>query len=429
MRLHKKTPVLLLLGALALGGCDLDLQDPNLPTEDKIVTTVDGISQIAIGLQAELGNELVDPIYVAGMVTDELGAGGATFEWAWKLDSGESIDNDVGPAEGPWAGMYDVVQVTNVLIENTPKVGFGPATQSGILALAKLYKAMAFGSLLQTFERIPLEVGPTFPNPTFADRQTGLDAVLSLLAEARGHIQATPPSAEFNQRILAPGFDLANTIDAMTARYALIAGKHAEALTAAQRVDLNVSSEFRFTNNDVNPLWNMWYNSGNAYQLRPKDIWRLAAQDGDQRVDFWVTAAETQGKVSPLDDHKHYASRAATVPAYIADEMRLIMAEVHARQNNLGQALSFVNDVRTDCAASATNPAACLPALTSAEVSTQQTMLDAILRERRYELYLQGVSWSDLRRFGKPVKYAYMPIPRSECERNAAAPLDLCGSR
>jgi hypothetical protein len=53
-------------------------------------------------------------------------------------------------------------------------------------------------------------------------------------------------------------------------------------------------------------------------------------------------------------------------------------------------------------------------------------MLDAILMERKYELYLQAVRWSDLRRFGQPTKYTVMPVPETECDRNTNAPDQYC---
>ncbi|OGU08711.1 MAG: hypothetical protein A2W29_04200 [Gemmatimonadetes bacterium RBG_16_66_8] len=106
--------------------------------------------------------------------------------------------------------------------------------------------------------------------------------------------------------------------------------------------------------------------------------------------------------------------------------MRLIQAEVNARQGNLQAALDLVNQVRTPCTSVLAEPVACLPALTLGQVSTQAAMLDQILKERDYELYLQGVRWSDLRRFNKPLKYPYMMTPQTECERNANAPDEVC---
>jgi starch-binding outer membrane protein, SusD/RagB family len=412
----------------ALAGCSLDLQNPNLPTEAAATSSTQSISQVAVGLQAEYANELVNPVYVTGMVTDEIGAGGATFQSYQILDSGDQqLDNNLGPSEDPWAGEYLVVRDANVLLQDAPNVGFGAATLSGIIALAKLFKAMAFGNLLQLYQQIPLNVGPQVVNPPFATRTEALDTVLALLQEATTQIQTTPPSSDFNSGILAPGFDLTNTLYAMTARYALIAGNTQLAMQAAQSVDLSAKSVFEYTANDPNPLYTMWYSSGNAYQMRPKDSFRSQAEAGDQRVGYWVTPADIQGAVSALDEFVQFTNAADSYYAYFPAEMRLIQAEVLARQGDLNGALQQVNEVRTECTSTVGEPTACLPPLPASAVSTQQAMLDEILHEREYSLYLQGVRWSDLRRFGKPVKFDFMSVPRSECDRNSAAPRALCG--
>jgi hypothetical protein len=422
---------------LSTTACDLDLNDPNTPTEEQVITSAATIAQVAIGLQAEYSNQFDAPVYVTGMVTNELGANTATFESFRVLDTGlvagtgpgaGEATNDFGPATAPWGGMYRVIREADVLLANAGNVGFGPGIVSGITAMAKLYKAMALGNLLQIYERIPLDVGPTIRNAEFADRATGLNTVLTLLQEAAAQLQQTPTSPEFRSQILAPGFDLENTVQAMLARYALIAGNLTLANDAASRVNLNVFSEFRFSANDANPLWNIAVNGGNSTSMRPKDQWRLDAEAGDQRVNYWVTPAALTGFAAPLDNFNRYSDRTHSFPAYLPDEMKLIRAEVAARNNNLPVALGFVNEVRTQCASALPEPVACLPALTLAQVPTQAAMLTEILRQRRYELYLQGVRWSDLRRFGRPLKFEWMPVPITECDRNINTPSELCAS-
>jgi hypothetical protein len=288
---------------------------------------------------------------------------------------------------------------------------------------------MAFGNLLNVYERIPLEIGLENLDPTFATRNEAFTEVLKLLNEARTQIQTTPISAEFTNDVLAAGFNLPNTIDAMIARYSLIAGDLPGALAAAQRVNRTILSELRSSSADVNSLWNLWFNSGNAWRMRPEDSVRVNAQAGDQRVAFWVAASTSNAAsnpASPLDDFVRYSLRDHSFPIYFPDEMLLIQAEVLARQNNLQAALDLLNQVRTQCTSTLVEPVACLPALTLANVSTQQAMLDAILRERYYELYLQGLYWSDLRRFGKPVKYKFMMVSAIECLNNQNAPPELC---
>ena len=427
MRIIKNTRWIVAVTALLVSACDMDLEDPNNPNEENVITTVAGLRLVGVGLQAEYGNELSDPVYIAGLVGDEIGAIPAAFESYRLVDAGATIANDLGPSTETWAGQYDVIQVANVLLTNVPLVpNVDPALANSLTALAKTFKALAFGNLLQTYERIPLDVGLHNLNPEFATRAAGLAEVLRLLNEARTQLQTTPMPADFINNVLAPGFDLPNTIDAMIARYALIAGDLNGALAAAQRVNLNVRSEYRFSAQDANPVWNMFYNSGNAFSLRPEDRFRVNAQAGDQRVSYWVTTAAITGSTVPLDDLTKYRARDTSFPAYLPDEMRLIQAEVHARQGNLTQALTLLNQVRTQCTSPLDEPTACLPALTAAQVPTQAAMLDAILREREYELFLQGVRWSDLRRFGRPVKYSFMSISIAECTRNRNAPPELC---
>ncbi len=409
---------LAMLGLLALGACELDFTDPNVPGEGEVIGTPRTLGQVAVGLQALYSDQLVDPVYVTGLVTNEVGAGANSFDAYQRADLGDSITGVDGPSTDPWAGQYDVIRTANVLIENVENVGFGPGTTSGILALAKLYKGMAFGNLYQIYERVPLNVSATSNDAPFASRPEVIAEVLRLLEEARQQLATTAPSTEFNTTILAPGMNLPNTIDAMLARYHLIAGNLDEAMAAAQRVDLSVLSEFRFASADVNPLWNLWYNSGNAYQMRATHSFRMEAEAGDRRVAYWVTADTVPGAGERMDQISRYGTAPVSYPAYLPDEMRLIMAEVHARQGRLTDALALVNEVRTQCASALNEPVACLPALTLAQVATEQAMLAEILRQRRYELYLQGVRWSDLRRFGQATPYTFMPVPISECDRN-----------
>ena len=425
---------LALLSGIVMGACDLDFTDPNNPNEEEAIGTIAGLKQIGVGLQAEYSNEIVDPVYIDALANNQIGALGpiAAFESYRNVDAGLPVNNSEGPSTETWAGQYDVIQVANVLLTNVPNVPMAAGTQSGLLALAKLFKAMAFGNLLNTYERIPLVTGLDNLDAPFATRQEGYAEVLKLLNEARQHITTTPVSAEFTSDVLAAGFNLPNTIDAMIARYSLITGDLNGAATAAQRVNRTILSEMRSSAADVNSLWNMFFNSGNAFRLKPEDSVRVNAQPDDKRVGYWVaasTAFAQSNPTSPLDDNVKYSLRDHGFPLYFPDEMLLIQAEVQARQGNLQAALDLVNQVRTPCTSTLDEPVACLPALTLATIPNQQAMLDIILRERYYELYLQGLRWSDLRRFEKPMKYRFMMVSRSECTNNPSAPDELCADQ
>ena len=417
--------LVILLSGLVLTGCDLDLNDPNLPTTEDVLTTRDGLSQLAVGLQAEYTGQIVDPIYVAGLITDEIGAGGATFQTYQNVDA-KVADPDLNqrdPSVGPWDGMYRVMEITNNLLANVEEVGFGPGTTSGMLALAEFYRGMALAHLGTIYERAAIVNGLDNQEPPLVPNDQVLDEALSHFESALSRIQSTAPSDAFNTDILAPGFDLENTIKAMIARYSLVAGDMNRAMSAAQSVDPNVLSVFEYTGSDPNPLYGRWYASGNAYQMRAEDAFRLEAEEGDQRVPYWVTEADIAGATGPLDDLPRMDSPSEPIHAYLPDEMKLIMAEISARNGDLSAALDMVNQVRTQCESALDEPVACLPALEADAVDTQDAMLAEILTQRRYELYLQGVRWADYRRFGVelPQQYQFMPIPLVECERNGNA--------
>ena len=62
------------VAAIALGACNLDLQNPNSPTEGEVTTSVDGVIALATGLQNRYSQSYGNFAYMAGLVTDEFAA-------------------------------------------------------------------------------------------------------------------------------------------------------------------------------------------------------------------------------------------------------------------------------------------------------------------------------------------------------------------
>src|SRR5688500_14072889 len=82
---------LAVLGLLALGACNLDFTDPNLPSESEVIEAARTLGQVAVGLQAQYSDQLVDAVYVNGLVTNEIGAGSASFDAYQRADRGEPL--------------------------------------------------------------------------------------------------------------------------------------------------------------------------------------------------------------------------------------------------------------------------------------------------------------------------------------------------
>lgn len=411
----------LLVAGFVAGGCSLDLNDPNFPTEEVVFGDGQNLLLVAVGIQAEAAEMIGPQIFSTSLASDEMGAGSATFDNFKAADVGDELTAGQFLSEAPWAAAYRVNKLAEDLLTAVPDANLRAGTKSGIIAMAKTFQAMALGHLATLYESAPLDAGIDNPGAAFVDREQLLAEAIALLESANSDIAATAPSEEFRTTVSAPGFNLEPTIDALLARYNLMAGNYAAAAAAANAVGPAERSAFRFTATDRNPLYVNFYNSGNAYQLRARQELRLNAETGDERVPYWVTAASIAGNTRTLDDLTQYRVPEDEFPIFLPDEMLLIRAEAAARSNDLDAARSLLNEVRTDCTGT-DEPTACLGPLDAGALPDQQAVLNEILRQRRYELYLQGLRFDDLRRFNATRKYDFLPWPQTECDRNPNAP-------
>lgn len=413
-----------LVGATA---CDLDVENPNAPTREESLGDPEGMVSLAVGMQGQFASQVEELIQAPALVTDEWGTGTRSllsYRALFLTGPGFEIDRSFGVVEEPWAAAYEVVRSADDLLVGVPQTDLPEDLGPGILATARLFRAMALGTLAQQFERMPVEIEGT--EPAFVHRDEVFATVLDLLEQARSDV-AEADLALTERRVLGEGFDLPNTIDAMLARYHLFAGNHQEAIAAADRVDPGVLSVFTYTSTTQNPIENL------VFQLEYVDVlhsWAEEAEPGDGRVDYWSdSGAEPRGGNPPdtlLIPLERYRSPTATFPVYLPDEMRLIRAEAHTRLGDFEAARAEIDAVRTQSSAPVDEPVADLPALPAEELDTEEELLDQIAYERRYELYSQGLRWEDVRRLGEERTVTpttdFLPIPEQECLNNPNAP-------
>ena len=411
-------PIALVLAITLPSACKLDLTNPNAAPEEAVLTTVAGIRALAIGMQGKFGNALEEAIYIPGIVSGELGNTNSTqsttreFQKFPDPTANSAIDPTNADVLDLWVKNYIVVKSANQIIDNVDAVGFAPATRAGIAALAKLHKAMAFGQLIEAFERIPIA---NTDDPVFADRVTVLAEILSLLASARTDLTGVTLSTEFTGTILAPGFDLLNTVRAMQARYSLAAGNYADALAFANEVPPTATSTVVQTSTDPNPLRDLYHGLRFFGAIAS---YRTNAEAGDTRVNAntMATALTGTGGASLVETNL-FPSVASPIPLFSQDELTLIRAEAYARLNQLPEARTEINIVR--------GRAGLLPK-TAVDLPTQQAVLDEIYRQRTYSLFSTGLHWRDQRRFGRiaEAKVRYLPYPFAERATNPNTPAD-----
>ncbi|MFN2431233.1 MAG: RagB/SusD family nutrient uptake outer membrane protein [Gemmatimonadota bacterium] len=419
-------PLVLLGVAASFSACDLEKENPNAPTEEEVLTELQGILALAVGIQAQFAGAVEDFIAPPALVTDEWGTRTRALLSYRSLVTGQSIEPSFDVVEQPFVETYEIVRSANNLIERAPQVGLGAGLETGIVALAKLLKAMSLGMSILQYDQVPLDVSGDAPLP--APRAVVLDTVLGLLESARADVAATSAAdlAEFRSRVLGRDFDLPNTIEAMLARYYLTAGRYAEAVVAADRVNLGVLSRLTYTDTNQNPIYNL---STQLIYVAALASFAAEADSGDARVEFWVdTSAEpfVGNPDSLLLPFNQYAEPTDPYPVYLPDEIKLIKAEALARLGQLEAAAALVNEVRTQASSALDEPVAGLPPLEAGQLDTLEELLAAIAYERRYELYMQGLRWEDTRRLGEAVTVtptiAFLPYPDLECTANPAVP-------
>ncbi|HMG96302.1 MAG TPA: hypothetical protein VK565_08375, partial [Gemmatimonadaceae bacterium] len=339
------------LAAITLVACNLDLQNPNQPTEGQVTSSPDGVIALATGLQGRFAQSYGNYSYMAGLVTDEFASTTAALISISDAEQG-SVPPGTGIAENVFNSIYRTVRTADDLLNGANALAgqFDAGTRSGLRALAFAIKAESLGEALQSYQQIPINTfGVTAP--TYVARAEALALVRTLLDSAEAEIAATPPSAFFNANILTPGVSLPNVIHLFRARYARMGGDDATAITASNLVARSgpvAMSVLTFPAPAVNFYANV---TGGTNGVAPRRQWRTSMTGGDQRFTWFVVPSTTStGRVGALLDlWNRYANPQASQPVYFPDEALLIKAEALANTNQLAQSQAVLDSVRTDC--------------------------------------------------------------------------------
>lgn len=421
-----------LLGlALLVTGCELDVTNPNSPTEEQTLTNAEGVLALGVGLQTRYAASHGALLYDAGLLTDELAA---TTVALINVRQGEQgiVENNAGLVADLWNSNYRTIKTANDIITAVPNVTLAAGTRSGLLALAYTLKAGAIGELLQGFQRITLN-NANSETPQFFTRAAALDTVLALLDSAGRVLAATPPSAQFTTQVLSRNFNLPNTRLAFKARYLRMAGRDAAALAAADSVSRSVFSVLTHTAQAPNPVF---VNSAGSSSVLPRRAFRTSAPAPEAaRVAYHVTPGvgpTFNGFLQPNDAWARYTAVTADLPLYFPDEMLLIKAEALVQLGRLAEAVAAIDSVRTDCGAAAGratgDPKPCQTPY--AGPLTAAALRAEIYENRKYELFGSGLRWEDARRLnsvggsttaaGGIARRCWLPYPIGERNANPA---------
>ncbi|OIN59200.1 RagB/SusD family nutrient uptake outer membrane protein [Arsenicibacter rosenii] len=425
---------LLIISLLALtltqNSCTQEYLNPSTASQPQVVSSTDGLITLCNGLQYRFttggaASVLYTTMAIGGLSTKELTVlnVGNLDEFNLSVGAG-SVTRGNGTVTNIWTRCQLVRANADLVLANAGNAA-DAGTKAGIVAYASIFRALALGTLAQFFEQAPIT---TADNAPFVDRATILKEAIATLESAATQLNGATVTTTFTDKIV-PGIDLANTIQALIARYSLFAGDYDKALAAANKVDLTKKSVFNFDDNTRNPVFEAAFGNKNVFEPTNATLGltgELAPNTADKRLAFFIRANPTATQNLGTG---YYTANNAAVPVYTPGEMTLIKAEAYARKSDLTNAVTELNKVLTKTAAQDIyGVGAALPAYAGGQ--TQAAILTEILRNRSIELAFSGFRLEDSRRFGRPGPGAagsernrnFMPYPRTEADNNTSTP-------
>ncbi len=421
MKIKKYYLFLLLPLMILLTSCEQNIPNPNAATDQQILNSTEGLLGMINGMKYRYtiggGSGLYAGISANGLSTFELQILNAGNSELAQLGNGfDNVSPDNGVLTNLWTNLNLLRADAEKVLANAPDVIQDPDTKSAVVAYASFFKALALGTMAQYWEQVPTN---TSANASYSPRTKALEDAVNLLGTASNFTA----SAAFD-KVVGADIDMANAAKALTARYNLMLGNMTAAAAAASSVDLSSTSEFLFDNVTQNPVFRSSLTTTNVYDVNPDFglTGNLTPDPTDGRIPFYLTGNAAAGK-------GFFTSDAAPIPVYLPGEMILIMAEVAARNNELDDAVTLLNDVLTK-----TDDVFGVNAnlLAYAGMMEQEAILEEIYKNRCIELYMSGLKLDDSRRFDRPGpndndperNRNFYPYPTVERDNNPNTPPD-----
>ena len=419
--------------AVAQMSCTIkEYTDPSSISDTQVVSTVDGLVGLCNGLQLRYTVGRQSPTYqgfsASGLLskeqkllnlgnTDELNLG----------NGGSAVTAANTITAGIWTQSFLLLNESNRILDNL-KVATDPSVQAVLQGYGSMFKALAFGTLANYYEKMPVTLGKNQP---FVSREDALRQAVALLENAEKVVPSTIPTSISNK--LVAGIDLKNSIIALQARYNLMLKDYGKALAAANKVSLTVKSAFRYDAVNTNPIFFNSFSNRNVLEPTNKNFGlpaALAPDTTDKRLAFYLNPAAS----ATVNLGFGFArTNLSEIPVYLPGEMRLIKAECLA-QSDIGGAITELNGVIKKKAADDAYGVGADIAAGYTGAATKDAVLVEIYRQRCIELAYSGLRFEDSRRLGRPGPDApaatqervrnFIPYPQSERDNNSQIPAD-----
>ncbi|MDN5216770.1 RagB/SusD family nutrient uptake outer membrane protein [Fulvivirgaceae bacterium BMA12] len=418
MKLYKNILVIVLVLS-SLTACEIgDQVDPNSPSLTGLLENANSaqLNNLVFGTLSEMRTDL--PIYfdnvgILGREHYRFSGSDPRFISDLLGQSGGPLDNNAFYTTRNYYGRYRAIKNANILIEavNTTNADITDESKNGYLGFARTIIAheLLMNLNVQDENGIRTDVSDPDDLGPFVSKAEAFSFIADLLNEASNNLNASGDAFLFN---LSSGFTNFTTPQTfrefnrgLAARVALYRGNYSEALTllADSFLDLNgdfnngVFYSFSTSTGDVlNQLFIGLNASGDIRAAREE--WVDEAELGDTRlskaslrdIDNPEIGPATQSGLSSNYDLNVFQSQTDPVTLMRNEELILIYAEANIQENQLTEAVNTLDIIRNAHGLA-----------DYAGTVDQASLINEMLKQRRYSLYFEGHRWIDLRRYDR----------------------------
>ena len=375
---------------------------------------------------------------------DDVGHTG-TFS-SFRDADGNVLTSDNGTIQGIWNAIYDGINRANTVIARVPTVpGLATAERDQLSGEAYFARALMYHDLVKVFGGpnpsdlgVPLRTTPTATiaetfnisratvGAVYTQINADLDKAETLLTangETRrpslGAVRALRARVKLYQKDYAGALAAANAV--ISSGIYKLAPRYSDLFSADGSDTPEDIFRLTFTPQDANTVAYYYLSRtvGGRREIAPTSAFRSLYESTDQRRD-WNVSFDARGRrygskyPSPVGSEDIHIIRLG--------EVYLIKAEAEANLNQLPQAIATLNVIRARAGASQY-------VFGTAGATTQQEIINLVIKERRLELVYEGHRFADLVRLGlaipvlsalhnsplDPAQTRY-PIPQAEID-------------
>ncbi len=402
---------LVLLGAvLIFWSCQpLDFSNPNAPIVEDVT-----IQSLVTGIEAGMRVDLAIYLRVVGLLGREI----YYFEPADPRYTGEILFGNPDPGgflvNRPWAARYRTIANCRFLLDRNA----GPAVD-GFAQTMLAYQLLLNSNF--TNGRIKLDFSGDLSASITASSDEALDAIHDLLDDGYNNLQAAGDAFPFRLSEGFAGFDtpaqFARFNRALNARVMAYRGNYDHVLEDLAKSFLDPTGAMNLGVYHIygtglgDQLNEIFENPGATFvKLMGHPNLKTDAEANDQRFASKLIVRPQATTFDNLTtDLGVIITSSSTDPLPIIrnEELLLLRAEANLALGNLPAAQSDINIVRA---------AASLPPV---NISDPAALLNQLIFERRYSLFMEGHRWVDARRWNR---LGDLPVDRASDRVIAAMP-------